>query len=235
MRLRPTTVVLCTVLASTTALSTTEWLVGESPLWESITSDPFCDMLADGSLPNATLTRYLVQDHKFLDAFVVLLASMIAHAPTLEDRIPGAQFLGLITGKENTYFERSFDALGLRAAERRAPAVAATTNFQSLMTRAADSRQLHAMLAVLVVAEWSYLDWGERVQPKDGLSFLHLEWIDLHRGDYFAGVVAYLRGMLDALDLDDAERAETKTYFDAAVQCERDFWLMARAETSGEL
>ena len=39
----------------------------------------------------------------------------------------------------------------------------------------------------------------------------------------------------DALDLDDAERAETKTYFDAAVQCERDFWLMARAETSGEL
>ena len=88
---------------------------------------------------------------------------------------------------------------------------------------------------VLVVAEWSYLAWGERVQPKDGLSFLHLEWIDLHRGDYFAGVVAYLRGMLDALDLDDAERAETKTYFDAAVQCERDFWLMARAETSGEL
>jgi thiaminase len=27
--------------------------------------------------------RYLVQDHKFIDAFSVLLASAIAHAPTL--------------------------------------------------------------------------------------------------------------------------------------------------------
>lgn len=54
---------------------------------------------------------YLIQDHRFLDSFVVLLASMVAHARCLEDRIFGCQFLALVTGKENTYFERCFQAL----------------------------------------------------------------------------------------------------------------------------
>ena len=33
---------------------------------------------------------------------------MIAKCRTLEDRIPACQFLAVITGKENTYFHRSF-------------------------------------------------------------------------------------------------------------------------------
>ena len=222
------------ITTESSAQTTTEYFVSESPHWYAITHDPFCDELAAGTLPNATLTRYLVQDHKFLDAFVVLLASMIAHAPTLADRVPGAQFLALITGKENTYFERSFDALGLDAAARAAAPAPATSAFIGLMRRAAASGELHAMLAVLVVAEWSYLSWGERVVPRDGLSFLHLEWIDLHRGEYFAGVVAYLRGMLDALDLHASEMAIAKSYFDDAVKCEKDFWDMARGG-EGEL
>jgi thiaminase/transcriptional activator TenA len=44
--------------------------------------------------------------------FVVLLAAIITNARTLDDMIPLFQFLALITGKENTYFERSFVALG---------------------------------------------------------------------------------------------------------------------------
>ena len=36
----------------------------------------------------------------------------------MQDRIPGCQFLGLITGKENTYFERSLEALGVGEKER---------------------------------------------------------------------------------------------------------------------
>jgi thiaminase/transcriptional activator TenA len=49
---------------------------------------------------------------------VVLLVSIIAKAQCLEDRIPGCQFLAMITGTENTYFERSFKALlGVRNVE----------------------------------------------------------------------------------------------------------------------
>ena len=81
---------------------------------------------------------------------------MIAHAPTLEDRIPGAQFLGLITGKENTYFERSFAALHVSAEDRSVDPVQVTVEFQKLMRAAAASGSLARMLAVLIAAEWSW-------------------------------------------------------------------------------
>ena len=70
--------------------------------WEAATDHVFCRELADGSLPLDKMRWYLVQDYKFIDQFVRLLATAIAHAPTLADGVPGAQFLGLITSVENT-------------------------------------------------------------------------------------------------------------------------------------
>mmetsp|Transcript_16535 Transcript_16535/g.42436 ORF Transcript_16535/g.42436 Transcript_16535/m.42436 type:complete len:250 (-) Transcript_16535:376-1125(-) len=168
--------------------------------WTRVIEHRFTDELADGTLDLGILKCYLVQDHRFIDAFVVLLASMIAKARSLADRIPGAQFLGLITGQENTYFERSFEALGVDATTREstmdAPPMAA---FQGLMRDAAASGSLAEMLAVLVVAEWSYQSWGERVLPRAvSQPFYFREWVDLHSGPYFGSVVAYLRGLLDA-------------------------------------
>lgn len=50
------------------------------------------------SILTTVLKKYLVQDHRFLDAFVVLLAAIVSNASSLEDRIPGCQFLAMITG-----------------------------------------------------------------------------------------------------------------------------------------
>ena len=90
------------------------------------------------------LKKYLLQDHRFLDAFVILLASTIAKARSLEDRIPGCQFLALITGKENTYFERSFEKLGCGDAEERMkiPDEPVTSQFVSLMKETANGGTL---------------------------------------------------------------------------------------------
>ena len=122
--------------------------------WDAVVEHRFTDELAAGTIADGVLARYLIQDHRFLDAFVVLLASMIAAAPTLADRIPGCQFLALITGRENTYFERSFDALGVdRAAREDTPNAPPTSAFDSLMREAAKA-SYPEMLAVLVVAEW---------------------------------------------------------------------------------
>mmetsp|Transcript_9840 Transcript_9840/g.31574 ORF Transcript_9840/g.31574 Transcript_9840/m.31574 type:complete len:196 (+) Transcript_9840:3-590(+) len=191
------------------------------------------DELAAGTLPNETLAKYLIQDHRFLDSFSVLLASLIAAAPSLEDRIPGAKFLALILSEENTYFERAFESLGVDDARRRStPDAPETTRFLELMDGASHSRKLHLMLAVLCVAEWSYQTWAKRVFPVPGLAFTHLEWIDLHRGDYFDSVVTYLRDMLDRLapTLSESEKAETQVAFRDAVLAEKAFWAMARRE-----
>jgi hypothetical protein len=111
--------------------------------WDSVVKHKFTDQLAAGTLDLSILKCYLIQDHRFIDAFVVLLSSMIAHARKLEDRIPGAQFLGLITGKENTYFERSFEALGVTKREREeTPDAPAMSGFQGVMRDAAKSGSL---------------------------------------------------------------------------------------------
>ncbi|MEO1479089.1 MAG: TenA family protein [Bacteroidota bacterium] len=206
---------------------TTELLRDEArEAWESITTDPWTVALAEGRLERAAMVRYLVQDHRFLDAFSVLLSAMLAHTKRLEDRVFGSQFLALILSKENTYFERSFEALAVSAEERSVPDAAATTKFDELMRSTAASGKLHAMLAVLVVCEWSYETWGERAartKAKD-LPFYYAEWIDLHSGPYFRQVVAYLRGLLDDLPLSPAELEDTRRAFHAAVHCEQAFW-----------
>ena len=83
------------------------------------------------------------------------------------------------------------------------------------------------MLAVLVVAEWSYQSWGERVLPVAVAEpFTCREWVDLHSGEYFGSVVEYLRGLLDkaGATLGEAERAAVEKAFLRAVDIEFDFF-----------
>lgn len=200
--------------------------------WQAATDHAFCKALADGTLPLDKMRWYLVQDYKFIDQFVRLLATAIAHAPTLADGVPAAQFLGLVTSTENTYFLRSFDALGVSEADQAAPAAPETQAFQSLMAEARTSGRYEQMLAVLVVAEWSYLSWAERYMDYDAtLPFWFSEWIDLHVGEGFEGVVAYLRGQLDAVweTLDDTQKSDAASLFTRTVKCERNFFDAAFA------
>ena len=175
---------------------------------------------------------YLVQDYKFIDQFVRLLATAIAHAPSLADGVPAAQFLGLVTSTENTYFLRSFDALGVTEADQNAPAAPDTVAFQNLMAQARQSGRYEQMLAVLVVAEWSYLTWADRYVGYDKtLPFWFTEWIDLHTGDGFEAVVAYLRDQLDTVweTLSDTQKDAARDLFQQAVRCERAFFDAAFA------
>ena len=93
--------------------------------------------MADGTLETAVLKKYLIQDHRFIDAFVVLLASMVASCRQLKDRIPGCQFLAVITGDENNYFERSFAKLGCADERHSVPNDLVTSKFIKLMTSVA--------------------------------------------------------------------------------------------------
>lgn len=200
--------------------------------WDATTDHPFCEALAEGTLPLNKMRWYLVQDYKFIDQFVRLLATAIAHAPTLADGVPGAQFLGLVTSTENTYFLRSFEALGVSEADQSAPAAPETQAFQSLMAEARTSGRYEQMLAVLVVAEWSYLSWAERYVDYDAsLPFWFSEWIDLHVGEGFEGVVSYFRDQLDTVweTLNEAQKSDAAALFTRAVKCELDFFDAAFA------
>ena len=194
--------------------------------WTAATSHAFTNDLVAGTLAQDKMLAYLRQDYLFIDGFVRLLASAIAQAPSLGDAIPAAQFLGLISGPENTYFLRAIPALG-GTPEPPAPAHPVTQEFQALMAKAARSGRYEQMLAVLVVAEWSYLSWASPHADKAGdLPFWFGEWITLHSGAGFEGVVTYLRDQLDrAWDgLGPEDRRAVEETFITATRLERAFF-----------
>lgn len=196
--------------------------------WQAAISHPFCQELAAGTLAPDKMRTYLVQDYTFIDNFVRLAASAVHHAPTLADRLPLAHFLGVIAGPENTYFQRSFDALGVAQALRTAPPLLpATQGFQALMIEAAQSERYANMIAVLCVAEWVYLSWASPLADyDDSLPFYFSQWIDLHCGEYFACVIEHLRSQLDCAypTLNPAQQAEVADYFSRAVTLEKAFF-----------
>ena len=213
---------------------TDELRVAAGDQWDRIIQHKFTKELAAGTIDRKVLKKYLIQDHRFLDAFVVLLGSIISHARSLEDRIPACQFLALVTSKENTYFERCFEQLGCTAEERASiPDAECTIGFCNLMRDAAMNGSLAEMLSVIVVCEWSYLSWGDLVKDttiRD--DFLCYEWVDLHSGDDFTALVAYLRGLLDKEGpiISSADRTACQRRFLEAVRLEEDFFDNAYIE-----
>ncbi len=196
--------------------------------WQQATEHDFCKELATGTLSLDKMRTYLVQDYTFIDNFTRLAASAIYHAPTLADRLPLARFLGVIAGPENTYFQRSFDALNVPEHQQNNPVLLKPTqDFQDLMLEAAASGSYANMIAVLCVAEWVYLSWASPVADYDSeLPFYFAQWIDLHCGDYFASVIEHLRSQLDSayVLLDEDQQRETENYFARAVKLEKQFF-----------
>lgn len=196
--------------------------------WQSIARHPFCRELAEGTLPKERMAEYLVQDYTFIDGFVRLAATAIAHAPALKDSVPLAQFLAVITGPENTYFLRSFEALDVAEETWQEPTLwPVTQDFHAIMREARLSGSYARMIAVLVVAEWSYLEWATPFNPpEESLPFFFSEWITLHAGTGFEGVVAYLRSQLDNIweQLDDEEKSAVEDIFARTVALERKFF-----------
>src|SRR6202007_2933247 len=136
--------------------------------WSHAVQHRFVNELFAGAVPDAVMARYLIQDHRFLDSFLILLGAALASADTFAARLRFGRFIGMISGGENSYFLRGFQALGVTEERRAAdPDTQPTIGFKAIMREAAATRSYAAALSVLVVAEWLYLDWGCRApQPR---------------------------------------------------------------------
>lgn len=198
------------------------------PTWSEAVEHRFVRELYDGSIADDVMASYLIQDHRFLDSFLTLLGGAIATCDTFEARLRFGRFVGMVSGEENTYFLRAFEALGVSEEQRAAtPDSAPTSGFQAIMREAAATRSYPAVLAVLNVAEWLYLDWAERAPKPHPANFVHAEWITLHDNPFFRDFVAFLRAELDRVGPD--EEAVARDFFLRAVNLERAFFDAAYA------
>lgn len=196
--------------------------------WEKAVSHRFVQELFDGTIDDSVMASYLVQDYRFLDSFLVLLGASVSTADALEPRLRFAQFIGEIAGDENTYFLDAFEALGVSAKQREEiPNTEPTTAFCALMREAAETRDYVAIVAVLLVAEWLYLDWATRDSRPLPKNFVHAEWIRLHDFPEFHERIAFLRAELDRVG--PARRAIAQDFFHRAVEIELAFFDAAYA------
>lgn len=205
----------------------TDWLRGRSePDWTQVVEHPFTDALFDGSMPDEYMSSYLVQDYQFVDDFLALLGAAVARADRYSSRLALAGSIAVVTSEENTYFQRSFDALGIGEADRVNPELdPATAAFRDLMRDTRDNGGYAEILTVLTVAEWTYLEWAVRAPAKPD-NFVHAEWIELHANPDFEEWVSWLRSELDRVGagLDERERARCLRLFQQATKCEVDFF-----------
>ena len=161
--------------------------------WASAVDHQFVDELATGTVDDDVFARYLVADRAFVETLTGAFGRALAQAPP-DSRAPLATFLGVLTDEEDDYFERALSALPNPSGD---PATHPTTAaFRDHVLAATDEGCYAETLAVLVPAEWCYLDWARDVE--DPPSAFHLgEWVRLHANEEFAGFVGWLRGELD--------------------------------------
>ena len=190
----------------------TEWLRARTGGdWTDATEHRFVHDLGADELDDAVFRRYLVQDYAFVDALTSLFGHAAGYAPTVEARVELADFLGTVGTDEDDYFRRSFDALDVPAADRTDPELRPVTRaFQDLIGRAAGAGYAES-LAVLVPAEWVYLEWATAAAEGSRPERFYLdEWIDLHAVPAFREFVGWLRGQLDAVGPDLSARRERR-------------------------
>jgi len=191
--------------------------------WQAAVGHRFVRELLAGQVDDRVMAAYLVQDHRFIDAFLGLLGAAIASADRFESRLRLGRFTGLISGEENTYFLRAFEALGVDQAGRDDPPDhPATAGFKALMREATATRSYAVALAVLNVAEGLYLDWARQATAPLPSSFVHAEWITLHDNPGFAAFVGFLREELDRVG--PGEDLRVREFFQRAVALELAFF-----------
>jgi len=193
--------------------------------WRAAVGHRFVRELFAGTLDDAVLADYLVQDYQFCDAFVALLGAATATAPDLTARLPLARQLGAFAGDENDYFTETFDELGVPETDRTRPQLKpVTADFIAVMQRATQGGSYPQALAVLVVAELLYRDWATQIptwpsQPK------HRGWIEVHNNPDFNAWVDWLVDQLDRHEpSDEPTRSEVANTFARAVELELAFF-----------
>jgi thiaminase (transcriptional activator TenA) len=202
------------------------------PTWDSAVGHRFVDEIWRGAVEAGVLANYLVQDHQFVDAFLALMGTAVASADRADARVVHARQLGIIAGPENDFFARALDALDVPLADRTHPELQAPTRgFVELMDSARRTAHYPSCLAVLLVAEWLYLDWATRPGATPPEEPLQAEWITLHSGRAFEAWVDFLRAEFDRVcaDLEPAHRDRVQDLFVRAVDLELAFFDAAYA------
>ncbi len=153
-----------------------------------------------------------------------MLGACVAHADQLESKLRFAKQLGFLEADEDGYFQKAFKELKVSENDYLEVTLHPVTKaFQDLMYSAVDSSNYAHLLVMLVIAEGLYLDWGSKdlALPE---AYIHSEWINLHRGPFFAEWVQFLVDELNRVGKGLEDLTELQQRWNQAVVLELAFF-----------
>ena len=205
-------------------LTVGELLKSSQKDWQAAVNHRFVKELFEGTIENEVLKEYLIQDYHFFDAFLSMLGACVAHADKLESKLRFAKQLGFLEADEDGYFQKAFRELKVSEKDYlEATLHLVTKDFQKLMYSAVASSDYAQLLVMLVIAEGLYLDWGSKDLPLPE-SYLHQEWINLHRGHFFTEWVQFLVDELNRVGKGLEDLTELQERWNQAVALELAFF-----------
>ena len=205
-------------------LTVGELLKSSQKDWQAAVNHRLVKELFEGTIENEVLKEYLIQDYHFFDAFLSMLGACVAHADKLESKLRFAKQLCFLEADEDGYFQKAFRELKVSEKDYlEATLHLVTKDFQKLMYSAVASSDYAQLLVMLVIAEGLYLDWGSKDLPLPE-SYLHQEWINLHRGHFFTEWVQFLVDELNRVGKGLEDLTELQQRWNQAVALELAFF-----------
>jgi thiaminase/transcriptional activator TenA len=195
-----------------------ELLAGSRVPWSRLSEHPFVHQAGDGSLRRAVFDRWLVADHFFVVGFRRFLTGLVTLAPDEHAADALAAGLGPLQA-ELDLFRREAAARGLDLDAEPGPIVLGYTAF----LRASLQDGYPVALAVLYGAEKAYFDAWSAVRAGASRDSDYWPFVDNWSSPLFAGWVAALAGLLDAV-APDGPTEEMRRSFDRVVRYELRFW-----------
>lgn len=197
------------------------------PLWSKAVGHRFTQELGADTLSDDVYRHYLIQDYAFLETGVSLVAYGVAKAPDMIAKRELTKSLSILTGEENTYFERAFEALGVPPETYRDPELAdVTEEFLGVLRDAGKHGSYLEIIATILPAEWIYFAWPTAQKSTSPKRWYLKEWIDLHLIPDFEAYVTWLKEEIEnrAAWANETERAAAEERFRRVVEMEVRFF-----------
>jgi thiaminase/transcriptional activator TenA len=195
-----------------------ELLAGSRAPWSQLAAHPFIAQAGDGSLRRATFDRWLVADHYFVVGFRRFLTGLVTLAP--DEQAADVLAAGLTAlHEELALFRREAAARGLDLDIEPGPIAVGYTAF----LRASLQDGYPVALAVLYGAEKAYFDAWSAVRAAANQDSEYWGFVDNWSSPAFAGWVAEIAGLLDAI-VPAGPTAAMRASFDRVVRFELRFW-----------
>ena len=200
------------------------------PIWDAQLEHPFVRGIADGSLPEETFRRWVVQDYLYLVEFSRVFAWAAAKSDRLESMGWYASVLNLTLNTEMALHRRYAARFGLAPGDlERQPMWPTNRAYTDFLVRTAADGDLADLVAALLPCAWGYVHVGKRLaalpRPTDQR---YADWIDQYSSEEFAGAAEWLKGEMNRLaEGATAEKRRRLTdLFVLSSRYEWQFWEM---------